>query len=72
MCEQKEKRNEYTRDHRVGVVACWRPTHLAAQRELGVRPQRRARFGPSDPDYPGPDRSALTASALCAERSLPS
>lgn len=27
-------------------IPCWRVAYLASQRELGLRPQRRARLGP--------------------------
>lgn len=43
--KKKENRDEYACDHRAGVVDRWRTDHLVEQRELALRPQRRARLG---------------------------
>ena len=61
--ETKETRDEYDSDRHTGVNARGRIANMAAQREVGVRPQRRGRLNPAHTPHPGPDRTAVTPAA---------
>jgi hypothetical protein len=62
---QSHSETEVTREHHTprhsDPTPCWRIADLASQRELGLRPQRRARLGPVGLGHPIADWSAVTS-----------